>query len=272
MGNESRFKNSESNNFLIEIGKGNIPTHFPVEKFGESPIVGTTQQTITSLSMLQLYQETPIILKVSSTNINDAWGGTGAQAIRVIGHGPGNVFQWEDVKLNGQTEVLTTKLFLRQYRTFVLEDKNSLGIIYVGDGVVTTGVPATKYMKIPIASGFDDNQTLMSLLTIPAGYYGLLHNAQIFAGTGKELSTAFMQRPEGGVWRVVRKGLLIEDSAPWTWNAKRFEQFTDLEIRAFIASTPNIAASASFAMTFVKLNNDVPDLSVPDSIHYQAQE
>ncbi|MCK4820764.1 hypothetical protein KA005_33675, partial [bacterium] len=113
--------------------------------------------------------------------------------------------------------------------------------------------------------------TLMASLTIPDGYYGLLHNAQVFVGLGKSINAAFMQRPEGGIWRTVKRGIFVEASNPWFWNSKRFDQHTDLEIRAFVSSVPEISVTANFNMTMVKLNNDVADLSVPSSIHYQGE-
>ena len=109
----------------------------------------------------------------------------------------------------------------------------------------------------------------MTVLTIPAGYYGLLHLATIATGSGKEVNAGLLQRPDGGVWRIVRKGIVLENTSPWKWRDKRFEEKTDFEIRAYVAAAPTVIVTSDLLMTFVKLNNDVAPLSVPASIHFQ---
>jgi hypothetical protein len=81
-----------------------------------------------------------------------------AVTIRINGLGAGFVLQTEDVVLNGTTNVLTTKSFLRI---------NSMETI-VGNAVgnITAVNGGTTYAKITAGNG----NTQMSIFTVPAGY------------------------------------------------------------------------------------------------------
>ena len=52
------------------------------------------------------------------------------------------------------------------------------GKVYAGTGTITSGVPANKYAVIAIG----ENQTLMALWTVPAGYTAYIHQLNVSQG------------------------------------------------------------------------------------------
>lgn len=72
--------------------------------------------------------------------------------------------------LNGQNAVMTVQSFIRINDVIVVAPNGSLaypvGDIYVGTGTVTAGVPANVYGFVSAG----DNQSLVGVYTVPAGY------------------------------------------------------------------------------------------------------
>jgi hypothetical protein len=91
------------------------------------------------------------IMSVSSSNNNDTEGGSGAQVINIGGIDRYQEILSETVKLNGQTEVKTQFEYTNILNIEVVETGSSganEGVIYVGAGTVTAGVPATPYFAM----------------------------------------------------------------------------------------------------------------------------
>jgi hypothetical protein len=91
------------------------------------------------------------IMSVSSSNSNDAEGGSGAQVISIGGIDRYQEIRSEIIKLNGQTEVKTQFAYTNILNVDVVETGSSgsnEGVIYVGSGTVTAGVPATPYFAM----------------------------------------------------------------------------------------------------------------------------
>ena len=131
--------------FELQVAQGQIAYHKHVYKFGQNVTVGDSVETIWAQGGLYSYPPSATTMTVSSSDTNDTSAGTGARTVLISGlDGDYNEIS-ETITLNGQTPVTTTNSFIRVNRAIVLTAGSggaNAGIIYVGTGTVTTGVPA----------------------------------------------------------------------------------------------------------------------------------
>jgi hypothetical protein len=157
---------------------------------GYNPDVDTAWEMITPIGDLS-FPATALQMTVSSSSASDTAAGTGARTVLISGLDANYAVITETVTLNGQTAVTTTNSFLRINNMLVTTAGTGLanaGIIYIGSGAVTSGVPAVIYNVIAV--GY--NNATSSQYTIPAGYTGYLVIARISLAqdTGSSLITA----------------------------------------------------------------------------------
>jgi hypothetical protein len=220
----------------------------PVHKFGFIGDLDTTEKVVSEGSQVNIpYLAAEVVVKISSTDIDDDLGDTGAETVLVSGvDGSFNEVS-ELVILNGRTEVLTVQKFLRIYRMQVMSagasGKNE-GIIHCGTGDVTTGVPAVKLIQI--AAG--DNQTLAAFWTSPINARAHLRQITLSGarttGTVQALVTfRLMVREDGGLWTLKWKHSMVSNTIiiPIPKGAIEFGPGTDFEMRA----ASGIAATAA---------------------------
>ena len=218
-------------------------------KFGFNADVNGAEETIWDQGGIYSYPTSAIQIKVSSTSANDTAAGTGARTVTVAGLNENYHEAEETVSLNGQTEVLTDTTFIRVFRAFVETAGSSgtaAGNIYMGNGVVSGGVPATVYAKISLG----ENQTLMALWTVPAGYTGYLTKVDLGTGTpnnNQYIKARIIQRAFGGVFRTATKitlqtgGNILNFPAPIVLPEK-----TDIEARAVSSGSNNLIFANMF--------------------------
>ena len=107
-------------------------------------------------SIIPLTRNTRRLLTVSSSSANDEEKSTGAQYVKVQGLNENLTYLENFIYLNGQTPVSITDGFSSISSLIVLNTGSTgynEGIIYVGEGTVTAGVPATVYEQIAIRDG-----------------------------------------------------------------------------------------------------------------------
>jgi len=163
--------------FELQVSRGQIQGHSVVTIAGYNSNVDTSWAMITPVGNLT-YPAAALQMTVSSADADDTSAGTGARTVLITGLDENYAVISETVTMNGQTAVTTTNSYLRINSMLVTTAGTSLaneGIIYIGSGVVTAGVPATVYNVI--AAGFSN--TTSSQYTIPAGYTGYLSVARI---------------------------------------------------------------------------------------------
>jgi hypothetical protein len=163
--------------FELQVARGQIQAHSVVTIAGYNSDVDTAWEMITPVGNLS-YPAAALQMTVSSADADDTSAGTGARTVLITGLDANYAVISETVTMNGQTAVTTTNSFLRINSMLVTTAGTSLaneGIIYIGTGTVTSGVPATIYNVI--AAGF--NNATSSQYTIPAGYTGYLAVARI---------------------------------------------------------------------------------------------
>jgi hypothetical protein len=163
--------------FELQVARGQIQAHSIVTIAGYNSDVDTAWEMITPIGNLS-YPAAALQMTVSSADADDTSAGTGARTVLITGLDANYAVISETVTMNGQTAVTTTNSFLRINAMLVTTAGTSLaneGVIYIGSGTVTSGVPATIYNVI--AAGF--NNATSSQYTIPAGYTGYLVVARI---------------------------------------------------------------------------------------------
>ena len=158
--------------FDLQVSRNQIMGHSTSFRFGWANNIGTTAQTITTVvaaGATYTYPATATVMQVSSASASDAAAGTGARTILVAGLDANYNAISETVTLNGQTQVATVNSYLRITYTEILSTgsgKAQAGIIYIGTGTATAGVPATIYWQSETAY----NNFSFAGFTVPAGY------------------------------------------------------------------------------------------------------
>lgn len=225
------------------LGRSNLASI--VHKFGRAPALGTAMVTIWSQNALLTYLAAAQVLKVSSSDVKDAHpSGVGVRTVRVFGLDDDYLEVSEDIEMNGQTAVNTTVEFLRVFRIEALtagSELDNAGTIYVGDGVISSGVPATKYATIEPGM----NQSQLGFYTIPAGQSGFIHRAYLGVGTGRSIQGGVFAREVGGIFRVQSNYDVFQtpfrDELDFPLG---FLEKTDLELRGAVDSSTIAAAGA----------------------------
>ena len=238
----------------IQLSKGLIYKHRPEFKFGFNSAVGDAEETVWDGGGLYVYPAAATVMKVSSSSTNDTSAGTGARTVVISGLDADYQEISETISLNGQTAVNTTNSYLRVYRgrvTSAGSGATNAGTIYVGTGVVTSGVPATSYAQIKPGEG----QTLMALLTIPAGFTGYLQQGTISTGTeqaNKYLTARLKVRPFGEIFQTKALVTLANEFIGFDFGvALAIPEKSDIEARAVSSSGEN-AVAVTFSLILEK--------------------
>lgn len=250
----SRFGTTEE--FYLQVARSQIAGHEFNFKFGFNPDVDNALETIWTQGGLYSYLSAATILKVSSSSTDDTAAGTGARTVEIFGlDGNYNEIS-ETVTLNGQTAVNTTNSYLRINRGIVRSAGSggqNAGVIYAGTGTVTAGVPANTYLSIAIS----DNQTLMALWTVPAGYTAFLLETDVTVATtqnNKYCTAKLVARPYGEVFQVKDAFVKSQSTTNQVYTVPLvFEEKTDLEWRAIGDSAgADIAISGAMDIVYIK--------------------
>lgn len=187
--------------FGFAVSAGLIDSATYMLKFGNNPDVqtGTDPEDLWAGGGTYFYPDaqsvgTARVLKVSSGSETDKASANGAHTVIIEGLIAGYVETFETVAINGQTGTSTTNSWLRVNRVYVNtvgSDLTAAGIIYVGFGSLSTGVPDTAVAYIPVG----ENQTLQSIYTVPAGKTAYLVSwyASVDRTTGTSNASAQLQ-------------------------------------------------------------------------------
>lgn len=151
----------------------------------------------------------------------------------------------ETVTLDGQVAVNSTLSYYRVNRIICNTsgtDLQNAGVIYVGTGSVSSGVPAVKWAAVPIAH----NQTLQCVFTVPINK--TLYITSMLASTdsnkGDEVTIYF--RPPNELFQIKFSHFLFSTNINHEW---QFPQMiaggTDIDLRAI-----GTAAGAKIGMSF----------------------
>ena len=109
------------------------------------------------------------LMTISSSSVNDAITGTGARVINISGLNFNGELFAEFVQMDGTTSVTTVNAYTSILSIEVVETGSlgsNDGVIYVGSGTVTTGVPATPYCAMRASTGLAETLSF----TVPTAY------------------------------------------------------------------------------------------------------
>ena len=222
----------------VEIGMGNNttpPTTFfkvtgaatgtvvgdkHIYKFGFNQNVGDVEETVWESSTLYTYPTSAVAMTVTSA------AGATDNGVQVVVQGLDANYdeQSETVTLAGAGTVVTTSTFLRVYRAFIEGSQAPTGSITISNS-------GTTYAYIN-----GDNQTLMAVWTVPAGYTAFLKQSDITVHTeqiSKFGTVRIVARPFGGVFRTQDAFTAANDYISRTYSTPvTFTEKTDIEVRA----------------------------------------
>jgi len=109
------------------------------------------------------------LMTISSSSVNDAITGTGARVINISGLNFNGELFAEFVQMDGTTSVTTVNAYTSILSIEVVETGSlgsNDGVIYVGSGTVTAGVPATPYCAMRASTGLAETLSF----TVPTAY------------------------------------------------------------------------------------------------------
>lgn len=230
----------------IQFNQSRFYGHKTKYKFGFNAAVGTDEETIWDQGGLYVHPASASVMKVSSSNASDT-----STTVLVEGLDEDYNTLSETVTLNGQTAVNTSGSYLRVNRATVITNAPQ-GDVYIGSGTVTSGVPANVFAKIVAG----ENQTLMAVWTVPAGYTAHLHEISASSGTtaANKFTTVrlkcapFNQVPQTKAVQTLHNSFIEMDfGVPLEVPEK-----SDCELRAVSSSGTD---SVSGTMTFVYVQN-----------------
>jgi len=239
--------------FELQVSRGQITGHDIEFISGIGTSVGTSITTLWSENTVYTYLSTAAVMKISSSNANDAAAGTGARTVTIYGLDANYDQINETVTLNGQTAVNTTNSFLRVFHLAVVTAGSggaAAGTIYAGTGTVTAGVPAVIYGVYTAGNG-----ATACIWTVPAGYTAFITNYSAgYGNTVTAYGTAFLSiRPFGSVFDTVSQVRVSNGSQGWiTFNYPiAVEEKSDIEIRAN-STTASANVVAEFQLVYIK--------------------
>lgn len=210
-------------------------------KFGFSDSIGTTAVPVSDLAGDQVYATEALPVTVSSTDVDDASGDTGANAVMVSGLDGDFEPISETVLTEGQTGVFTSASFLRVFRARVMTAGNTganEGTVYVGSGSITSGVPTLKYAAIQPG----ENQTLMATYSTGSQYEYL--SRLIVTGDASKTVTVRLQARDAsapsnpGPWQTKNKFLITSGVNVFNHGELpvKYDAYTDLRVTAEVTS------------------------------------
>jgi len=181
----------------IEAARGNISDYIAADKFGYSPAVGTTAEDIWDAGGTYsgfLTAASTVRVK-SGGDANDTVAGTGARKVIVSGLDENWAIAQEEIDLAGASQSsATTTQFIRVNRVYV-----SAAGTYGGTNAGNIDIEDTAGSNLlaRISAGF--SQSLMFILTIPAGHEGHLQHIDIFEDSSKTTTIRLWQRQNADV-------------------------------------------------------------------------
>ena len=199
------------NTFELDLALGRKDGVSSFGRFGYNSAI-TAEETIWTLGGTYTFPPAATAMTVSSSSTADDFGSTGATTISITAL-DSDYNQFTITKtLDGRTGVAIGTDIIRVIRARVLtagSGGTNAGIIYIGSGTVTTGVPANKYTSI--AAG--DGQTNQCFYTVPANKRAFMVGYYVTAGKAAQTITyELFARPFGEVF-TVREHITAKEGA-----------------------------------------------------------
>ena len=228
--------------YFLQVSRGLIAGHKRVFKFGYNGDIDDSEETIWDVGGLYAYPSSAVTMTATSSS------GATDENVEVTIQGVDASYNElsETVTLNSSGTATTTGSFLRVYRAFVSSGTASAGSITIANG-------GTTYAYISAA----DQQTLMALWTVPAGYTAYLFQVDTTAFTvqnNKVATIRMLTRELNGIFRTQNKFDLFEGSYHLDITCPQpIPEKTDIEFRAIAdSSNADLRVAASFDIIYIE--------------------
>lgn len=228
--------------FELQVARGQIPAHEKVHKFGFNTLVQDSEETIWDAGGIYAYPSSAVAMTVTSA------AGATDSGVKVTVQGLDANYNEvsEEVTLNASGTETTDQTYLRVFRAFISGDTAGTGLISITNTAVT-------YAQIAVG----ENQTLMAVWTVPAGYtaYLLQNNTTCYTEANNKFGiTRLIARESGGVFRTQDKHTVVLSQNVVHYPVpKSFPEKTDIEMRAIASSSnANLQVSASFDIVYIR--------------------
>lgn len=228
--------------YFLQVSRGLVAGHKRIFKFGHNPVIQDVEETIWDAGGLYTYPSSAVAMTVTS---GAAATDNGVQ-VNVAGLDANYNEVNETVTLAGSGTATTTQTFLRVNRGFIAGSTAPTANVTITNG-------GTTYAQI--TNG--ENQTLMSLWTVPAGYtaYLLALDATSFTEQNNKVATIhYITRELNGVFRVKNKFDLFQASFHQNYiTPEPIAEKTDIEFRAIATSlNANLRVAASMDIIYIE--------------------
>lgn len=241
----TRFGKTEP--FYLQLGRGQIENHKHIFKFGFNPDVNGTEETIWDVGGIYAYPASAVTMTATTT------AGTPAtdNGVKIIIQGLDADYNEvsEEVILAGSGTATTTQTFRRVFRAYVSGSQAPTANVNITNG-------GTTYARVSL----NDNQTLMAVWTVPAGYTAYILKGNVGTGTtniNQYVIASLVARELGGVFRTQAKVTIQSGEIAFDFEVPlAFPEKTDIEARA-VSSGANNLIFADFEMIYIK-NSSVP--------------
>lgn len=201
------------------------------------------------------FPSSAITLGIASSSINDTSAGSGAQSLQIVGLDADYNEIFEIISLNGQTEVNSTKEFLRVNNAIVFSFGSTgwnEGTIYIGgsDNTFTSGLPNINVFRtigVDIVDGKGIGASNPSTYTMRRGTRACPLNFKVAtdATTSKPLLVRGIVKPFG-LGEITIGNLTFNGSVNFTFDGFTIlEEKSDIIVRVRAKST-NVGTSAVF--------------------------
>lgn len=228
--------------FELQVSRGQIPLHYKLHKFGFNSLVQNVEETIWDVGGIYAYPSSAAKMTATSTD------GANDEDLQVTIQGLDADYNElsETVILNGSGTAETNSFFLRVNRAFIAGSQEPSGTINITNSSIT-------YARIMLG----ENQSLMAIWTVPAGYtaYMLQNNTTCYTEQNNKFGiTRLVTRELGGVFRTQDKHTVVLSQNVVDYPIpKSIPEKTDIEMRAIASSSnANLQVSASFDIVYIK--------------------
>ena len=228
--------------YFLQVSRGLIDGHKRVFKFGYNGLIQNVEETIWDVGGLYTYPSSAVTMTATSSS-----GATDEDVeVTIQGVDTNYAELSETVTLDASGTATTTGSFLRVYRAFVSGSTASDGNITIANG-------GTTYAYVSAS----DQQTLMALWTVPAGYTAYLFQIDTTAFTvqnNKVATIRMLTREFNGVFRTQNKFDLFEGSYHQDITCPQpIPEKTDIEFRAIAdSSNADLRVAATFDILYIE--------------------
>ena len=232
--------------YWLQVSRGLVDGHKRLFKFGFNGEINNSTEDIWDVGGVYTYQSSALAMTVTS----DAGATDNGVQVTVQGLDASYNEVSETVTLAGSGTATTTQTYLRVFRAFVLGSQEPTNNINITNG-------GTTYARISTG----ENQSLMTLWTVPAGYTAYLLQTDVTAFTeqnNKFATVAIKTRELNGVFRTTDKFSIVEATHRQQYQAPLpILQKTDIRVCA-IASSLNANLALSAGLDIVYIENTAP--------------